>query len=577
MVSLAYAANRAEQAGSHMMFWIGLLILAGPVLYRLCLPYTKPRERLGLVLVLGMALFAVKLLYSPLEYKFSDELQHWRSSKIILDANHLFQINPILPISSQFPGLQNVTVALQDVTGIGIYTAGNVVIGVARLIFLIALYLLYKQVSHSSYVASLGVVLAMANPHFLFFHAMFIYQALAIPVAVLALFAAARSMSGHQTTMTISYRFVLLIALFVVVTTHHITSFALMALLLFWGVVALLIHRFRFQQAPVIWSGVLCAFLILTWMVFLAPQTVSYLAPHLSDVGEPQPVVAEDETYVVPPGAQTPLWEQILNMVTAGLLILGIGWGLLATVWTLRRNALAMTLALASFAYVGSIGLRFLGQPELMGRIWSLVFVVMGVSIAIGLVALSRHWPWRRLRGFVRYVVVPGYVLVVFAGSITAGWPPFWGRLPGSYMVAASERSIEPESVEAAYWSNALLGRYRRIAADFSNYYLMGAYGEQDPELSLSWVYVAPELSTEEWGLMRYYDLEYLVVDQRLSEHLPVRGRYFDGDEPAGYTVPLSAAALGKFDAIPHINRIFDSGSIIIYQVEDEFYYHSIE
>ncbi len=61
--------------------------------------------------------------------------------------------------------------------------------------------------------------------------------------------------------------------------------------------------------------------------------------------------------------------------------------------------------------------------------------------------------------------------------------------------------------------------------------------------------------------------MRYLVVDRRLSTALPLVGFYFEENEPDAYhlTSPISREALTKFNAISQINRVFDSGNIVIY------------
>jgi hypothetical protein len=58
-------------------------------------------------------------------------------------------------------------------------------------------------------------------------------------------------------------------------------------------------------------------------------------------------------------------------------------------------------------------------------------------------------------------------------------------------------------------------------------------------------------------------------VDDRLTTALPTVGVYFEAGEPNAnqHVVPPSASAFAKFDAIPGVSRLFDSGNIKIYDV----------
>jgi hypothetical protein len=161
-------------------------------------------------------------------------------------------------------------------------------------------------------------------------------------------------------------------------------------------------------------------------------------------------------------------------------------------------------------------------------------------------------------------------VLFIFCASITSGWPPYWGRLPGPYLAGAFERSIEPQGKAAALWVGERLPPNERVAADFFSYHLLGAYGLQKPEFNLAPVYTASRIGSAEVTLLRNYTIHYLVVDLRLSKLLlTASGTYFSSSDPMidHYTEPLKPAWLDKFNQFPYMKRIFDNGVIIIYEV----------
>ena len=55
-------------------------------------------------------------------------------------------------------------------TGLSTFYAGSLVVIAARLLMVLVLFLLFEQITHSSRLASIGVLIYMANPHFLFFN-----------------------------------------------------------------------------------------------------------------------------------------------------------------------------------------------------------------------------------------------------------------------------------------------------------------------------------------------------------------------------------------------------------------------
>src|SRR5215211_2576692 len=74
LVALANNGARVGAAWSDVLFWAGLLLLFVPAAVRLIASEAKRSERIGLVALVGMGLYLVKLLHSPLSFTFSDEL-----------------------------------------------------------------------------------------------------------------------------------------------------------------------------------------------------------------------------------------------------------------------------------------------------------------------------------------------------------------------------------------------------------------------------------------------------------------------------------------------------------------------
>src|SRR5262249_43346014 len=108
LVALGNNGARTGAAGADLLFWAGLLLLFVPAAWRLIASEAARQERVGLVALLGVGLYLVKLLHSPLSFTFSDELQHWRTANDILQGGYLFAENPLLPVSALYPGLENV-------------------------------------------------------------------------------------------------------------------------------------------------------------------------------------------------------------------------------------------------------------------------------------------------------------------------------------------------------------------------------------------------------------------------------------------------------------------------------------
>jgi hypothetical protein len=152
---------------------------------------------------------------------------------------------------------------------------------------------------------------------------------------------------------------------------------------------------------------------------------------------------------------------------------------------------------------------------------------------------------------------------------------PAYSSLPGPYMVIADGRSVEPTGIQAARWSLAHLGPDNRVATDRINQTLFGTFGEQrlvtqqEDNVNIALIFFSPVFDQQTMAALREAGIRYLVVDLRLSTSLPLLGYYYEPDEPGAFqlTSPISREALTKFSAVPHINQVFDDGSIIIYEV----------
>jgi len=578
LLLIAIANNRARAGAdwSDVLFWAGLLLLFVPLATRLVAPVPERSERIGLVALLGMGLYLVKLLHSPLSFTFSDELQHWRTAGDILESGYLFAENPLLPVSPLYPGLENITVALADLSGLSVFAAGVIVLGAARLVGMLALFLFYEQVGRSARLAGIAALLYVANPNYLFFDAQFAYESLALPLTLMTLFAAARrwrASDGDAVGLTL----MILLGLAAVVITHHVTTYALVAFLAGWALIASIRSSERWAMPHPRGLALLSVIAGLTWLVYAATLTARYLFPQLAgSLTQLIQLIAGEavgrELFRSPAGQVSPLWERVTGYTAVVLILIGLPFGL-RQIWRRQRdNALALTLAAGALAYPVSLAMRLTERgAEASNRGAAFLFVAIAFVLATWLV----EQPFSRRLGRKWLPVACAWATIIFLGGVTVGWPPPWARLPGPYRPAADSRSIEQQGLAAAEWARALLGPDNRLIADRTNRLLMGAYGEQRPvtgyadKVKISQVFLAAELGPAERQILRAGQVRYVVVDRRLSAGLPSAGVYFERGEVFGdrHTAPVASAALAKFETLPGVHRLFDSGDIVIYDV----------
>lgn len=604
-VAVAGSGARDVQGWAEPVFWLGLALLFVPCAARLFASGAARRERIGVVTLLGLGLYLVKvLLHSPRSFTFYDELLHWRTTDDIVRSGHLFQPNPLLPVSPLYPALENVTHALSSIAGISIFAAGIIVIGAARVVFILALFFFYEQLGHSSWIGGVAALVYMANPYFVFFDAQFAYESLALPLAAITLYSVARRGRERDNRHRLGLTVVILLGLGATLTTHHLTSYALIALLGLWAMVGWLLPRLL-KRANTLDRGLFWLVLVglvanAAWLVYVAGVVVlPYLTPIFgSAIAEVLRLIAGEATsrelFRNPAGQTAPLWERLITYAAVLLVIGGLPFGL-ARVWRrYRADPGALTLGLVALVYPASHLLRLTASgQEVAGRMSGFLFAGVAFVLAVGadqarhraarrgsVVAtrsgigarVQRKMPTIGTRGR-RYGSVIAITLIFWGGTLT-GWSP-WMRLPGPYLVSADARSIEPQSLAAAEWVAPHLGTDNRIATDRINRLLMGSYGRQNVITNLSSridpapVFFSPHFGPQELAIFQQAAVRYIVIDRRLSSGLPMVGVYFESGEPITNvrTGPISPAVLAKFDGLANVNRIFDSGDIVVYDL----------
>lgn len=564
----------ADNAGRHgatagfwvAVYWLGEAVVFAPAVLRLATRRVMADgEGVGLVLGLATATYLVKYLYSPLSFGFPDELAHYRTATALLNSHHLFGVNYGLPVSPLYPGLEEVTGALVSTTGLSVFAAGLIVAGVAHLVFAAALFLVFRRAGGSAWLAVAAATIYATSPHYQVFDAIFGYQTLALAFFGLALVAVGR-LAGRAGDL----RWWLVIAalLLATVATHHVTSYVLGATLLLLAVVTAVGPRSvrRTDARRYLVLTLAMAGLVVAWIAFVAPLTVSYLTPTASNfLGGIRSALAahtsgQDAT------AAGPLADQLGNYAAAVLIMVALPVGG-RRIWRTQRHrpwALAMLIGSAGYYLVVALRVTTPDGAEIAGRSLTFLYVPIGFVLAHALVAL-RDVRLPRIARLVPTITVLAAVVLLF-GGLAAGWPPYWERLPGRYVVDGFESGVTQEGIATAHWVSSTLGGDQRVAADFTNTVLMAGYGGQNVANQIDELFCGPEWTKDDVALARDQGLQYVVVDLRMSESKPASGTYFT-DQLTACPAPIPRSNLLKFESVTGVSRIYDSGDILVYDV----------
>jgi len=275
VVSLAGALSRGTVLSSPPLHFAGILLIAVPIFYRLTSKDASDRERVALVCLLGLALYAVKVIRGPFLFVIADEFLHAFNADQIAIHDRFFSPNPSLPVSTYYPGLEGATAALMDMTGMSSFAAGTTIVGAARLVLCIGLFCLFARITGSARTAGIGAALYAANPNFVVLGAQYSYQSLALPLLVVILWALAeRDVAMSRWLRTWSVPILLLTV--AVVVTHHVTSFGLAIVVAALAISYVVVGRGWARPNPLPFA-LLTFGLVLAWLIVVSSLALNYL------------------------------------------------------------------------------------------------------------------------------------------------------------------------------------------------------------------------------------------------------------------------------------------------------------
>lgn len=572
------ALSRGTESPSLLLYWLGILIIALPIFYRLTSQAASPGERLALVCLLGLSLYAVKVIRDAPLFTFSDELAHAYNAQRIVDTNHLFHHNPALNVTPYYPGLEGAASALRALTGISLYWAGVILIGAARLSLVIGLFLLFRRIGGSARTAGLAVAIYAGNFNFLYWGAQFSYESLALPLLVVVMMALAEREAAPR-ELARNWVLPIVLGIAAIVVTHHVTSYALIAVLLALTVAYLLVKRAWAPPNP--WPFALVAILLTAgWLLVVASSTVGYLSPVIGDainatldtaLGEAPPRTLFQSPANATPSpetiGETPTLARGVGLFAIALLAAGMAFGL-RRVWRRhRRQPFALLFTLAAFGFFGTLLLRLAPAAWETGNRAS-EFLFIGLAFVVALAGLDR---WRPVRHpWLGRAAATSCLGVILIGGAIAGWP--WNaQLASPLRISAEGRTIVSPPLGLAEWAreNVPNGRFAANVADGRLLMSPGgrwAVAGENPDIED--IIEEPDLEGWELPLLRRHNLRYVVADRRVLGRDGIRGYFFSRAETAPQERLLPRSAVTKFAHIPGVARIYANGDIAVYDLE---------
>jgi len=571
LCAIANALARSTQGDPILLYWLGVLFIALPIFYRLTSSEASTGERLALVCLLGLSLYGVKLIRDAPLFTFSDELVHAFNANQIGSHHHLFEENSILKATPYYPGLEGASSALIRITGLSSYTAGIFVIGAARLALIGALFLLFLRVGGSPRIAGLAAALYTCNFNFLFWGAQYSYESLALPLLVLLLMALAERETARREAWR-AWAAPIVVAMLAVVVTHHLTSYAVVAVLLALSTAYWYLKRSWASPNP--WPfAIFAAALSAAWLLAVASTTIGYLSPVLNGAidavfntisGEeaPRQLFQKGNTAV---GA-TPFAARALALLAIATLLLALPFGLRALWRRHRAKPFAWVFGIAAIGFFATLALRLAPAAwESGNRLSEFLFIGLAFVLAYaGFELLGRFGSRPRLMR----ALLAAIASLVLIGDAISGWP--WDvQLARPLKVSAERRTIVSPPLAMAEWAahDVSKGRFAAPTADAN---LLLVPGDKSvltgPYPDVEDILEDPRLGSWQLPLLRRHKLRYVVSDLRPAASDGLRGYYFPTNDSDEDRLPIDVTA--KFNRVAGAARVYANGPITVFDLK---------
>jgi hypothetical protein len=550
------------------LFWLAVIapiLIFATILLR-CSPSPATRQLTLVLLALYPAV--VYRMSSPLVLAGFDEHLHERTLTDLLNGSGLFAPNPLLDVSPRYPGLELFTGVLIRLTDLPVMAGMSLAVFICRVLLVLFLYHGALAVTRSYRRASLMVIFYAASPQFYFFNSQFAYQTLALTLAIGGLVLLHRSFEDDYPGAKRPLVVLATIALVATAVSHHATSWITLAFLVAWTATA---ERRKRRTLALVTA--ITAIAMINWTTLSVSNLTSYLSPIVvAIVHQLLTAFGRTQLFADKAGTPDPLWERaviVLYALLAASAAVVCGWKVLRRSIRNRHYSLAF-IGIVSVTYPITLAAHFQAMTASYGDRTS-TFMALPAALCCSLVVKNPIGALRegRRRSRVYVAALVGAAALAYLGGVAYGSGPSWSLLPGKYLVDADGRSQDPETVAATQWAGTHLPAGSRIVADRTAGDLLAGEARMWIVKPTHGYYPSEIYFSKAWqpglfGIIKGLDIQYLYVDERLSESLPHSGYYFSKSENAKPT-KLSPTALTKFNDASGLTVVYHHGPISIY------------
>lgn len=621
IVGLSFRMSAAGlPAGAYYAtFWAGVLAAVVPLGARLMSVTTTRRDRGWLIALLGGVTAVPKYLRNPTQPLYHDEYAHWREAIDVLTTGHLLRPNSLIPIVEFFPGTSALTAVVDRITGLSVWSSGQIVVSAAHILGLFAVFVLGEVHLRSARAGALASLVYALNPSAMYFDTQYAYESVAIGfflwVLALTSLAARTDRSGQRFGLTAAAS----LCSAGCVVTHHLTALFLLVVLVIVSATVAIRPRLAARRsaraarsagaapdpevtdspapdspapddpAPTdaapghegVWSVVLMTTvgLGLLWVLLVARETITYLSPYFGGSVRQLTTLASSKGggRVVLAASVQPWWERGLTALAP--VVVGVIAVIGAQRWRRERTTWSsMTTGLIVFGLIYFPSVPFILAPsgaEGARRSWAFTYV--GISLLLSMVLLAPgsvdrpRGRWSQLGIRWRTAATVAVLGVLLIGNVGGGLnDPY--RFPGQFKWGSDTDSASDEARTVARLLGDEAGPVRVVSDAYTALQLV-AYGG----LSVA----APSTGFPAWDLVETdrdpspalaemlstSAYNYLVVDIRMGEQAPFNGSNFGPSDPLpGVAIPM--ANLTRLDHVPWASRVMATEHLRVYRLD---------
>jgi hypothetical protein len=579
------------------LYWAGFLGGMLPLVALACAPRSDALTRACALAGIGLFGMVPTLLRKPYPLG-QDDFAHLRQSLETFLRGDVGHASPLMPISEVFPGLPQIIDAFARLTGLPLFPMGKIVIVLAHVLSVLAVYQLVRAVGVPGRGAAAGAVVYTLNPSWVYFDTEVSYESLALPMLLWCL-AATVAASRARERPDLRYIAVIVLCAAALPVVHHVTT------IVFCLIVALLIVACLMQRVPRaaavhsgapqehLWPLLLTASCLLVsiafWWSGIYDWLVAYLSPSLThgwtQLRQISSGVAAESSGKRDPFAATqiPTYELVSGLLFPAV-VLVLFLPSLVVLWHNRRR---VGSAPQAFAVLGAMYFLYMpmvltkGGAEGAHRSWAFSFIGIAVLCALGwsFGPATRAWSfgtaWAGPRG-VRVGVVSVALAVMTLGGTSSG-TNVSARFPGSANVGDDERSVSREGAAVTAWIAAHTPVDTPVLADRYVSQQVGSIGrmaslQPSPGFPM-WDFYMSQAPVQPNVVKQVLDahIRYFVVDARMATTRPRMGFWFQGDEPRSDRAGLvPQVAIDRFNCLPWLRATYAAGPLTVYEVDAE-------